>query len=161
MNHAHKALTALLAMAVALMYGCTHVAESAHDEGSEASGSEHARERGEGHDEGSGEEHGEEGEEDGTEYALDDTYDQVRRGVRLILAYDADTNSFIGTVENTTDDTLEQVRVEVHLSNGTELGPTPRADLAPGQSREVVLPATAKSFEGWTAHPEVGESEHS
>ena len=29
------------------------------------------------------------------------------------------------SVENTTEATLKQVRVEVHLSNGTELGPMP------------------------------------
>ena len=66
-----------------------------------------------------------------------------------------------GTVENTTDETLKQVRVEVHLSNGKELGPTPAADLAPGESREVELIATSTDFDGWTAHPEVGEGEHS
>ena len=102
----------------------------------------------------------EEGEESGTELALNETYDQARNGARLILAYDAQTNSFIGTVENTTDETLKQVRVEVHLSNGKELGPTPSADLAPGEKRDVQLIATSTDFDGWTAHPEVGEGEH-
>ena len=100
-------------------------------------------------------------EESGTELALDETYDQVRNGARLILAYDAQSNSFKGTVENTTDETLKQVRVEVHLSNGKELGPTPAADLAPGEKRDVQLIATSTDFDGWTAHPEVGEGEHS
>ena len=102
----------------------------------------------------------EEGEESGTELALNETYDNVRNGARLILAYDAQTNSFKGTVENTTDETLKQVRVEVHLSNGKELGPTPAADLAPGEKRKVQLIATSTDFDGWTAHPEVGEGEH-
>ena len=57
-------------------------------------------------------------EESGTELALNETYDAVRNGARLILTYDAQSNSFKGTVENTTDETLKQVRVEVHLSNG-------------------------------------------
>lgn len=69
-------------------------------------------------------------------------------------------NPFKGTVENTTDEILKQVRVEVHLSNGKELGPTPAADLAPGEKREVQLSATSTDFDGWTAHPEVGEGEH-
>ena len=56
--------------------------------------------------------------------ALDETYDAVRSGARLILKYDAPSNSFKGTVENTTDSVLERVRIEVHLSNGAELGPT-------------------------------------
>ena len=103
----------------------------------------------------------EEGEESGTELALGETYDEIRNGARLILAYDAQSNAFKGTVENTTDETLKQVRVEVHLSNGKELGPTPAADLAPGESREVELIATSTDFDGWTAHPEVGEGEHS
>ena len=72
------------------------------------------------------------GEESSTELTLNETYDNVRNGARLILAYDAQSNSFKGTVENTTDETLQQVRVEVHLSNGTELGPTTPVDLQPG-----------------------------
>jgi hypothetical protein len=103
----------------------------------------------------------EEGEESGVELALNQTYDRVRNGARLILTYDAQNNAFKGTVENTTNETLKQVRVEVHLSNGKELGPTPAADLAPAQKRDVQLVATSTDFEGWTAHPEVGEGEHS
>ena len=99
-------------------------------------------------------------EESGTELALNETYDDVRNGARLSLAYDTQTNAFKGTVENTTDETLKQVRVEVHLSNGKELGPTPAADLAPGEKREVQLIAMSTDFDGWTAHPEVGEGEH-
>jgi len=97
-------------------------------------------------------------EESGTELALDENYDVVRNGVRLILSYDAQSNSFKGFVENTTDNTLKQVRVEVHLSNGIELGPTTPTDLNPGESIDVNLQATNKDFDGWTAHPEVGES---
>ena len=103
----------------------------------------------------------EDGEESGAELALNETYDRVRNGARLILTYDAQNNSFNGTVENTTSETLKQVRVEVHLSNGKELGPTPAADLAPGEKRDVQLIATSTDFDGWTAHPEVGEGEHS
>lgn len=100
-------------------------------------------------------------EESGTELALNETYDKVRNGARLILTYDAQSNSFKGTVENTTDETLKQVRVEVHLSNGKELGPTPASDLKPGEKRDVQLIATSTDFDGWTAHPEVGSGEHS
>ncbi|MHC4180320.1 MAG: FxLYD domain-containing protein [Planctomycetota bacterium] len=76
------------------------------------------------------------------------------------MAYDAKSNSFNGTVENTTDKTLKRVRVEVHLSNGKELGPTTPADLEPGEKRGVKLTATSEDFDGWTAHPEVGSGEH-
>ncbi|MHC4499346.1 MAG: FxLYD domain-containing protein [Planctomycetota bacterium] len=104
--------------------------------------------------------HGEEGEESGVELGLNETYDKVRNGARLILAYDAQSNSFNGTLENTTDKTLKRVRVEVHLSNGKELGPTTPADLGPRERRDVKLTATNKNFDGWTAHPEVGIGEH-
>ena len=78
-----------------------------------------------------------------------------------MLAYDAQNNSFKGTVENTTAETLKRVRVEVHLSNGKELGPTPPTDLDPGEKIEVQLSAESTGFGGWTAHPEVGSGEHS
>jgi hypothetical protein len=97
-------------------------------------------------------------EESGAELALDERYDAVRNGARLILTYDVQSNSFNGSVENTTDYTLKQVRVEVHLSNGEELGPTTPTDLDPGERIDVSLTATNKGFDGWTAHPEVGES---
>lgn len=97
-------------------------------------------------------------EESGTELALDEGYDAVRNGARLVLTYDAQNNSFDGFVENTTEDTLEQVRVEVHLSNGVELGPTTPTDLEPGESIEVSLAATDQDFDRWIAHPEVGGS---
>ena len=57
---------------------------------------------------------------------------------RLVLSYDSTSNAFIGNVENTTDTTLRRVRVEVHLSNGTELGPTTPTDLAPVQSLDII-----------------------
>lgn len=121
-----------------------------HTHGSEGHG-EHARDS----------EGGGEGEESGTELALNETYDTVRHGARLILAYDAQTNSFKGTVQNTTTETLERVRVEVHLANGKELGPTTPAALAPGAKKAVTLKATSKGFTAWSAHPEVGSNEHS
>ncbi|HAK54787.1 MAG: FxLYD domain-containing protein [Vicinamibacterales bacterium] len=99
------------------------------------------------------------GEESGTELALDATYDELRGGARLILAYDAERSAFSGTVENVTEEPLARVRVEVHLSNGTELGPTPAADLAPGESTEVTLSASGE-FDAWSAHAEVGNEEH-
>ncbi len=99
-------------------------------------------------------------EESNIELTLTDTYDKVRNGARLILNYDAQGNAFKGTVENTTNETLKRVRVEVHLSNGKELGPTTPGDLAPGEKREILLAATSTNFDKWTAHPEVGEGEH-
>ena len=95
--------------------------------------------------------------ESSAQLGLGETYDAVRNGVRLALRYDARSSSFLGYVENTTDSTLRAVRVEVHLSNGVELGPTTPVDLDPGERRDVSLLATSQDFDGWTAHPEVGK----
>ena len=122
---------------------------------------------GEGH--GPGGEGGSEGPESGggseegsaNMLAPDETFDQVRGGARLILSYDAAGNAFTGTVENTTGNVLSNVRIEVHLSNGTELGPTTPVDMAPGEVLAVSLPSTAASFTGWVAHAEVGGGEGS
>ena len=88
--------------------------------------------------------------------APDETFDMVRSGARLILSYDASRNAFTGTVENTTNNVLQQVRIEVHLSNGAELGPTTPVDLGPGEKIDVILPSTAAAFTSWVAHAEVG-----
>ena len=124
-----------------------------HDEQSESG--EHSR-NGEGGEHSEGSDSDEDGEESGTQYGLTEKYDVVRAGARLILSYDTPSNAFTGTVENTTGETLRRVRVEVHLSNGIELGPTTPRDLDPGQSADITLPASTASFDTWSAHPEVG-----
>ena len=101
------------------------------------------------------------GEESGTIFTLDEIFDELRNGVRLVISYDAAANAFSGTIENTTDASIQQVRVEVHLSNGVELGPTPTVSLAPDETREVRLDATGQDFEAWSAHAETGSGEHS
>ena len=100
-------------------------------------------------------------EASGATLAPGDTFDAVRGGARLVLNYDAASNSFNGTVENTTGNTLGQVRIEVHLSSGTELGPTTPVDLAPGEVMSVNLPSTPETFTGWIAHAEVGSGAES
>jgi hypothetical protein len=103
-----------------------------------------------------GETHTAEDEESNVQYAKDGTHDEVRRGARLILSYDSTTKSFSGTVENTTDAVLNQVRVEVHLSNGVELGPTTPQNLQPNEKIVVELSASGQDFVTWSAHAEVG-----
>ncbi len=130
---------------VLALIGCGSEPESGNgSESGEHSGSSEASEGGEG------------GEESGTQFAVGDTFDEVRAGARLMLSYDSTANAFKGTVENTTSATLRRVRVEVHLSNGVELGPTTPVDLAPGQVVEITLPASSQPFISWSAHPEVG-----
>ena len=133
---------------------------TATQESSEGGGGEHGS-GGESGGEGGGESGGESGasgseEGSGATLAPDETFDAVRYGARLIMRYDAANNSFMGSVENTTSRVLTRVRVEVHLSNGTELGPTAEVDLAAGEVLAINLPATAASFTGWIAHAEVG-----
>ena len=161
--------------AAALLLAGAALAGCASDDDRE-SGERHAeREQGEhggGGREGSGEhdgegsgeregEHGDEGREGSPAAALspDDTYDEIRNGVRLILSYDAAANAFTGTVENTTNRVLTRARVEIHLSNGTELGPTTPTDLAPGQVLQIRLPSTTAPFTSWTTHAEIGSGE--
>ena len=135
---------------------------SAGGEGGEGSGGEGAGEGSEGSEGGEGSEASEgsggegAGEEGGSALTLDETFDTVRKGARLIMGYDRAAQAFIGTVENTTGATLQQVRVEIHLSNGVELGPTTPKDLAAGEAMPVRLDAAGQSFTGWTPHAEVG-----
>jgi hypothetical protein len=128
---------------------------------STAGAGEHARserggEHGEGGEHSEGGEHalGEEGEESGEYIGRNETWDATRRGARLVLSFDPATNAFRGTVENTTQQMICAVRVEVHLSTGTELGPTERTDLPAGEKTEVRLPTGGEAFDSWTAHPE-------
>ncbi len=107
--------------------------------------------------------HGPEGQggesgESGTQYASSETATEVRAGVRLIISYNGAQQVFSGTVENTTSATVTQVRVEIHLSNGVELGPTPRVDLAAGETKPVELDARGHSFAHYSVHVEIGSS---
>ena len=133
----------LLLLVVALVAAGCGGGEGEDGESGTETGAEHGA---------GGEGSGEGGEESGTTLALDEVYDAVRKGARLTLEL-----GFDGTVENTTDATLQNVRVEVHLSNGVELGPVFFGDLAPGQMVDVFVPVdTPMAFDGWTPHAEVG-----
>ena len=136
-----------MGLLLVFVYGCNK--GSNETEAAEASTHEH--EQGE---------HTEEGEGVGPRISKDGIHDEVRKGARLILSFNNEFFSFIGTVENVTEKTLSRVRVEVHLSNGTELGPTGPIDLAPGKKVDIGLSAEGQSFNWWKAHAEVGESEH-
>ena len=63
-------------------------------------------------------------------------------------------------VKNGTDATVRQVRVEVNLSDGVELGPTANVDLRPGQSAPVELRAGSQEFNEFSTHVEIGAGEH-
>ena len=156
------AVTVVIGLALG-MCGCFEKTDSPQGEHGHSHGDgEHSHasgERGE-HDSESAGHSGESGEESGTQLGLDESYNATRNGAHLYLAFDSESNSFEGWVKNNTTATLKQVRVEVHLSNGKEIGPTEPTDLAPGQQIEVKLTATSRDFAGWSAHPEVGSTEH-
>jgi hypothetical protein len=121
-------------------------------EAGEHAGSESGGEHGGGeHDEGGAGE----GEESGVYVGVTKTWDSEQNGARLVLKFYPDRGVFFGTVENTTGGMLCAVRGEVHLDSGTELGPTERMDVEPGQTVEVALSTGGKAFESWTAHSEM------
>ena len=162
-NPSRLALIALLAFALA---ACTSASESGREGGGGESGSEHGQ-GAEGSEGGGGEGSGEhggggegseggggDGEESAVQLSPTQTFWMTRKGVRLDLRYDAATQSFRGSATNITGAPIPRVRVEVHLSNGVELGPTTTMDLAPGQTVDVTLPAPGQTFAQWGAHAE-------
>lgn len=166
-----------ISLLLVFVYGCNkgsnegEAAEAGTQEqgehaGEEEEAGEHAERAGQegeqGEHEGESGEHAEggEGEETGPRISIDGTHDEVRKGSRLILSYDKESSSFIGTVENVSEKTIARVRIEVHLSNGIELGPTEPISLEPGKKVDVTLSAEGQTFEWWKAHAEVGVSEH-
>lgn len=97
-----------------------------------------------------------------SQFGLNKRSDPVRHvqgGARMTLAYDPQSRSITGHVENTTNQTLKRVRVKARLSNGVKLGPTRAIDLAPGEIRKIEFIEIEGDFTGWTAHVEVGGSE--
>ena len=128
----------------------------AHAAGPQA-GQRASREGGEGR----GEHGGREGGEEGGAYVpkMTKQNELFANGARLVLEFNPNTQVFVGSVTNTTAKTLSQVRVEVHLDNGTELGPTKRIDVQPGQTSPVELGAFGNEFSSWVSHPEAGIEE--
>ncbi len=94
--------------------------------------------------------------ESGTRWNRNETATDTRNGVSLIISYNVGAQRFDGTMTNTTGSTVTNVRVEIHLSNGTELGPTPRVDLAPRENRPVTLDASGQNFDWYSVHVEIG-----
>ena len=151
-------LTVAAVLLVIGLAACSSISES----GREGSGGESGEgpghgEGGEGGESGEGSEGGEGGGEESRNPLLPgQTFDMTRKGARLVLRYDAASQTFRGTVTNTTNAPLSRVRVEVHLAGGPELGPTKPTDLAPGETIMVSLDATGQNFSTWSPHAEVG-----
>ena len=96
--------------------------------------------------------------ESGTRWNANETATDSRNGVNLTISYNATTQRFAGSVTNTTGSTVTDVRVEIHLSNGTELGPTPRVDLNSQETQPVTLDASGQTFDWYSIHVEIGSS---
>ena len=94
--------------------------------------------------------------ESGTQYQLSDTARESRSGVDLVLRYDQPNETFTGSLTNTTGAPVADVRVEIHLSNGVELGPTPRIMIGAGETSPVELDARGQSFTSFSVHIEIG-----
>ena len=94
--------------------------------------------------------------ESGTRYGPGDEACELRGGVKLVMRFEQGAERFAGTVRNTTSQMVRDVRVEIHLSSGVELGPTPRVDLGAGETRNVELDARVQAFDWWTVHVEPG-----
>ena len=94
--------------------------------------------------------------ESGTRYDPGDEARELRGGVKLLMRFEQGSGRFSGTAMNTTNQTVRDVRVEIHLSNGVELGPTPRVDLSAGETRPVERDARGQTFDWWTVHVELG-----
>ena len=103
-----------------------------------------------------GEGQGGESGESGTQYGRADTARESRAGVNLVMHYEEARERFEGTVTNTNGAAVDDVRVEIHLSNQVELGPTPRANLVAGEIRPVELDARGQQFQTWSVHVEIG-----
>ena len=163
-------MTSIIVMTIAVIVGVFGITESVQSQSEgrgehRNEGHEGGRESSESSDEGcpTDEHGGESGREAGegraNALALDESYDATRNGAQLVMRYDAASRHFIGAVENAGDVALTRVRVEVHLSNGRELGPTRPTDLDPGEVLAIALPAGARPFATWSPHAEVGLGE--
>lgn len=104
--------------------------------------------------------HVEEGEENGKKLLKVESFNEVRKGVKLDLKFDKAAEKFIGIMKNVSNRKIKKARVEVHLSNGVELGPTTPVNLKPGEESKVELSAKGQKFEWWSTHAETGSSEH-
>ena len=101
------------------------------------------------------------GAERGEERAIARTanWSETRGDGWLQLSFNSASNSFVGRVSNTGNEPLCDVRVEVHLSTGTELGPTEPTVVPYGGSINVTLPSGGEEFATWTAQHEMSPCE--
>ena len=139
-------------------------AEGPGEHGGSGEGSEAGGEHGQGGEGSEGSGHAEAGEETSPSTPIDQVATGNFNSLDYTIGYDPATRAFTGTVQNNTAQTVCAARVEVHMSADgqvTELGPTPGADLAPGETLDVVLPAGPVTPDTFAAHAESSSCEAS
>lgn len=92
-----------------------------------------------------------------SQLGINDTYDGVTKGVRVILSYAHNTSMFVGSVENITSELIEATSLQVLLSNGSSLGPTVLYELEPGNKRKIEFNDEGQMFNWWIAHTTLGD----
>lgn len=140
----------ILALLAISLISCKHAGkEHTHEESETA---EHSTVHEKDHEEGADDEE--------QMLGITETFDAVKNGLRLLLAYNPESEQFEGNLINTTDEIIENARVEVQLSNGMEIGPTESLNLEAGQRVPIHLDAIGQIFEQWNTHTEIGIDEH-
>lgn len=108
------AIVVVVVMAFSIFAGCNQISQAptTEQEGNEAGEVGGHAETGGESSEGSG--------DSANPLAINETYDLTKNGVRAILSYDEQTNSFVGTVENVSDTiallVLKPSRIIVYLN---------------------------------------------
>ena len=90
-----------------------------------------------------------------------DTGSETHNGIRVIVKFDEVSASFIGTLENISGSTVQQVQLGVHVfdqeGKKTEYGPTQAQDLAPNVTKQIVINTSGEdNFISYSMHPKTG-----
>ena len=99
-------------------------------------------------------------ENDVLQLGINETYKGEKNGIKLILAYNHNTSSFVCTAENITDKKLQSINIRVLLSNGSSLGPVVLTDFSVGDTRKISLSDEHQMFSWWMAHITAGGKTH-
>ena len=78
-------------------------------------------------------------------------------GSSWLMGFEQGAERFSGTVRNMTSQTVRDARIEIHLSNGVELGPTPVEGDA-GDTLPVELDARGQTLDWSSGHVEPGST---
>lgn len=94
------------------------------------------------------------------ELGINDKYNGISKGVKIVLSYDFRKSAFIGSVENMTTKTIENISIRVILSSGLSLESTVIKNFLPGDRKNIILNDNGQMFNWWIAHATKG-SEYS